>query len=178
MNVERLQRSALRAAAAWTFVFIAALDVGAEASRAQTRDRREGGSSAKEIDRYCADVAASVEAIRLERKQKQLVELETQLSARVAELQSKQGELRAALDRLDAFEKKSNEALVALYARMKPDAAAAQLAELEDDAAAALMLQLKPKISSAILGEMEPGRGAALIRKISQIRAAISGKKP
>ena len=137
-----------------------------------------GASNSKEIQQYCANIAASVEALKIERRQKQLAELEQQITARLAALETKQNELRAILDRLDAFERKSSESVVGLYSRMKPEAAAAQMAELDDEVAAAVMLQLKTKISSAILGEMAPARGAALVSKIAQLRAAKDGKKP
>lgn len=130
------------------------------------------------MQQYCSNVAASVEAARQERRQKQLADLEQQLASRVAALEAKQRELRMLLDRLESFERKSNDALVGLYSAMKPETAAAQIAQLDDDVAAALMLQLKTKASSAILGEMEAARGAAVAKKIAQLRSSNEGNKP
>lgn len=104
--------------------------------------------------------------------------METQLGARLAALEAKESEVRAALDRLESFERKTNDALVAFYAGMKPDVAAAQISQLDDDSAAALMLRLKTKASSAILNEMEAVRGAAIARKIAQKSAPTDGKRP
>lgn len=104
--------------------------------------------------------------------------MEKQLGAKLAALEAKQGEVRAQLDRLEAFERKTNDSLVSFYSGMKPDAAAAQIGELEDDIAAALLLRLKPKISSAILNEMDAARGAAITRKIAQTRAPLEGRRP
>lgn len=134
--------------------------------------------SARDVQQYCANVAASAEALRLERRRKQLAELEGEIASRLSTLDAKQQELRALLDRLEAFERKTGDALVGLYSRMKPEAAAAQLAQVDDDIAAALMLQLKTKISSAILGEMEASRGAALAKKIADLRNVMDGRKP
>jgi flagellar motility protein MotE (MotC chaperone) len=134
--------------------------------------------AARDAQQYCANVAASAEAIRLERRRKQLAELEGEVNARLAALESKQNELRGVIDRLEAFERKTSDALTGLYSRMKPEAAAAQLTQLDDEIAAALMLQLKAKVSSAILGEMEASRGAALAKKIAELRNSTNGKKP
>lgn len=132
----------------------------------------------QEAKKYCANIAASVEATRLAKNQKLLSEMEAQLGARIAALEAKQNEVRTILEQLESFERKTNDALVAFYSRMKPDAAAAQLAQLDDDAAAALLLRLKAKVSSAILNEMEAARGAALAKRISQQRPLPDGKRP
>lgn len=134
--------------------------------------------SGKETQQYCANVAAAAEAIRLDRRRKELAALEGEIAARLSMLASKQQELRLLLDRLEAFERRTNDALIGLYSRMKPEMAAAQLAQLDDEIAAALMLQLKAKASSAILGEMEASHGAALARKIVELRRKTDGTAP
>ncbi len=126
----------------------------------------------------CANVAASAEAVRIERRRQQLASLEKEIATRLAALDEKREELRKLLERLDAFERKTSDSLVGLYARMKPEAAAAQLAQLDDDIAAALMLQLKSKISSSILAEMEASRGAALAKRIAELHNRKDGKRP
>lgn len=138
----------------------------------------EQRAAAKEQQQYCANIAAAAETLRLERRRKELAELETQVSAKLQALETRQNELRALVDRLDAFDRNAGDALVGLYSRMKPDAAAAQLAELEEDVAAALILQLKTKVSSAILGEMKAASAAALAKKISDLRKSSAGRKP
>ncbi len=134
--------------------------------------------SLQEQQKFCANIAASVEATRIAHEKKELSEMEGQLSARLAALEAKETELRAQLDRLDAFDRKANDALVAFYSGMKPDVAAAHLSELDDDAAAALLLHLKTKVSAAILNEMTATRGAALVKRIEQQRGSVDGKKP
>jgi flagellar motility protein MotE (MotC chaperone) len=132
----------------------------------------------KEQQQFCTNIAASSETLRLERRRKELADLEAEVGKRLEALETRQNELRVLVDRLDAFERTASEALLGLYSRMKPDAAAAQIAELDEDLGAALVLQLKPKVSSAILGEMNSARAAALARKISDLRKASAGRKP
>ena len=52
--------------------------------------------------------------------------------------------------------------VVAIYARMDPEAAARQIAALDDRLAAAILAKLKPAAASAILGEMEADRASRL----------------
>ncbi len=139
---------------------------------------RGAPSASKDQEEACANIAASVELLHLERRRKQVSELEAEVTTKLSELETRQNDLRALLDRLDAFERKTDDALVGLYSGMKPESAAAQLAQLDDDMAAELMMRLKTKVSSLILGEMDAGRGAALAKKISQMRAAARERKP
>lgn len=138
-------------------------------------DKGAGGGDQQE---YCANIAASSETLRLERRRKELAALETEIETKLQALEARENALRVILDRLDSFERNASEALVGLYSRMKPEAAAAQLAELDDDVGASLRLQMKSKISSAILSEMGAARGAALVKKISDLRNSSAGRKP
>lgn len=135
-------------------------------------------AASKDSQQICANVAASVEAARLDRQRKELGDLQQQVGAKLAALEAKQSELRAALERIEAFERKGDDSLVELYSRMKPEAAAAQLAQLDDEIAASLMLKLKAKTVSGILNEMEAARGAALAKRIAQLHAPREGKRP
>lgn len=148
---------------------------GSEAWAGESAEPRAGLAASQEV---CAQIAASAEAIRIDRRRLELASLEKEIGARLSMLESKQQELRFVLDRLDSFERKTSEALIGLYARMKPEAAAAQLSQLDADVAAGIMLQLKAKVSSAILGEMDAPHGAALAKKISQLRRTTDGKQP
>jgi flagellar motility protein MotE (MotC chaperone) len=55
------------------------------------------------------------------------------------------------IDKYESILAKTNETLVSVYSKMKPDAAAAQFAMLDDDVAIALLSRLSPKASSQIL---------------------------
>jgi flagellar motility protein MotE (MotC chaperone) len=131
--------------------------------------------NSREQDQLCANIAASVEAARFEQKRRILADLEKDIAKRLEALETKKNELRAQIEKIDAFEQRVNEALVAFYAGMKPDAAAAHLAELEDETAAALLMKLKTKISAKILNEMSAARGAALVKRIARQRPSGEG---
>jgi len=58
--------------------------------------------------------------------------------------------------------------LIDIYAKMKPDAAAAQLSLLDPETSASVMRQLKPAGASAILTEMKPDVAAAIAALLAQ----------
>ncbi len=135
-------------------------------------------AASKEHEQACANIAASTETLRLERRRQELAQLESEVAGKLQALEKRQNELRGIVDRLDAFERSAGESLTGLFTRMKAEVAASQLVELEDDVAAALLLQLKGKVSAAILNEMPPARGAELVRKIASLRKSSAERKP
>ena len=64
---------------------------------------------------------------------------------------------------------KADAAVIGLYGKMRPDAAAPQLAVMQEDAAAAILLKLNARTGSAILAEMEASRAASLSRRMSDL---------
>jgi flagellar motility protein MotE (MotC chaperone) len=137
--------------------------------------RQQRASTSSEAERYCADVAATASAARNARVEKELMELEQQIIRRTAELEAKRAELQAVIDRREAMVKKADERLVAIYARMRPDAAAAQFADMDEEMAAAMLMRLEPKKSSAILNEMEAARAVALTKKVAGLSTLPQG---
>lgn len=134
--------------------------------------------SVSDARQYCANVAAAAGIARNARQENALVEIERQIDRRVSELEAKRVELQELLDRHDAFVRKADEHIVAIYARMRPEAAAAQLADMDEDQAAALLFRLQPKYSSAILNEMDASHAVVLTKKISGMSTlARAGKK-
>jgi flagellar motility protein MotE (MotC chaperone) len=143
----------------------------------KNRDTRP--ASGPDTQQYCANIAAAAGSARSALQEKRLLELEQQIGRRLTELEARRTELQELLNRQEAFARKADESLTAIYARMRPDAAAAQLGNMEEEAAAALLLRLQPKNASAILNEIEPPRAVALMKKISGVStSARVGKKP
>lgn len=167
--------SALLSLALAIVIFTRPIVVWAQTSAGR---RTIGDHAEKEMQDLCANIAASIEVERISREKLALGELETQIRTRLAALEAKEIEVKARIDRLEAFEKKTDGSLISFYAGMKADAAAAQLAELDDDIAAGILLKLRAKASSAILNEMPADRGAALIRRIGRLRQLADGKSP
>jgi flagellar motility protein MotE (MotC chaperone) len=113
-------------------------------------------------ERYCANIADAAADAHLAWQMQALRELEEQVGKRLADLDARQAEFEDWLRRREEFVARAKENLVAVYANMRPDAAAEQLAILEDEEAASVLANLVPRSASAILNEMDPERAAQL----------------
>lgn len=130
------------------------------------------------VRKYCMNIAAAATDARFGWQSKKLLEVETRIKARIAELDAKQAELKAWLDRREQVAKEAKENLVGIYAKMKPEMAAAQIGALNDDTAAAVLAALTPRQASAIFNEMTPpDRAAKLAGLLGNPSAGANEKK-
>ena len=118
-------------------------------------------------DQYCMNVADLAADARFAWQKKTLGEIETELDRRIAILEQRAQEYKEWLARRDEFARKAQAALVDIYAKMKPDAAALQLAAMDEETAAAVLTKLTPRNASAILSEMPAGSAAKLTTTIA-----------
>jgi flagellar motility protein MotE (MotC chaperone) len=116
---------------------------------------------------YCTNIADAAADARLAWQKRTLLELEQEIAKRLALLEEKSAELQKWLARRDEFSKKAQAVVVTIYARMRPDAAAAQLVAMDEETAAAVLTKLDPRNASAILNEMEATQAARLAATIS-----------
>jgi len=137
----------------------------------------EGKPQMTDIQRFCLNNAASAGDARAAWQAAKLVELEAQIKQRIAELDAKRAEYEEWLKKRDEALKKAEDGIVAIYSRMRPDAAALQLSAMDDMMAAMLLTRLPPRTASAILNEIEPGRAARLTNTMSGANAMSDGKK-
>jgi flagellar motility protein MotE (MotC chaperone) len=129
------------------------------------------------VRKYCVNIAAAATDARFSWQSKKLVEVETRIKARIADLDAKQLELKAWLNRRDAIAKEAKETLVGIYAKMRPETAAAQIGALDDEMAAAVLAALTPRQASAIFNEITPPERAAKLAGLLASPAASSNDK-
>ena len=122
---------------------------------------------ASEAQRYCQNVAAAAADAHFALQTRKLNDLEGEIAKRVAALEAKEAEVKDVLSRHDEAIKHADATLVAIYAKMRPDAAAQQISALDDATAAAVLEQLNARRSSAILNEISPERAVKLVNTIS-----------
>ena len=115
---------------------------------------------------YCLNIADAAADARFAWQKKMLADLEGEIAKRVELLEAKTAEYQRWLARRDEFSKKAQESVVTIYARMRPDAAAAQLVAMDEETAAAVLIRLDPRNASAILNEMEATQAARLTATI------------
>jgi flagellar motility protein MotE (MotC chaperone) len=114
------------------------------------------------VQQYCANIANPAAEARFAWQKQALVDIERQLSERIALLDAKMAELQKWVTRRDEFIDKARQNLVQIYTRMRPDAAASQLSAMDEETASAVLLKLEPRTASLILNEMEPTQAARL----------------
>ncbi|MCJ2083918.1 hypothetical protein MKK49_22000 [Methylobacterium sp. J-090] len=121
---------------------------------------------------YCASIADAAADARFAWQKEQLATLEKQVDERIRRLEEKRAEYETWLARRNEFLAKADTGVVAIYQKMRPDAAALQLANMPDEGAAAILTKLNARTASAILSEMEAARAAQLARMMTD-----AGKK-
>ena len=130
-----------------------------------------GPARADEIERYCGNIAEPARERRYAILKAEAEAMEAGIDARMAALEKKRAELEDWLARREAFAARAEDSLVAIYAGMRPDAAAERLELLPDMLAAAIVMKLKPRRAALVLNEMASKKAAAL----SAIVAASAG---
>jgi flagellar motility protein MotE (MotC chaperone) len=120
-----------------------------------------------EASRFCANVAPSIAEARIAWETKRLSELDAQVKQRLADLEKAQASVQEWIAKRDMILKTASENLVAIYAKMQPETAAAQIAAMDDQMAAAILSKLKPGAAGAILDEMEAERASKLAAFLS-----------
>jgi flagellar motility protein MotE (MotC chaperone) len=115
---------------------------------------------------YCINIADAAADARLAWQKKMLADLEAEIAKRVAQLEEKTAEYQSWLARREEFSRKAQQVVVTIYARMRPDAAAAQLVAMDEEMAAAVLTKLEPRNASLILNEMDAAQAARLTATI------------
>ena len=120
-----------------------------------------------EASRFCANVAPSIAEARIAWETKRLSELDVQVKQRLADLEKAQASVQEWVAKRDTILKAASDNLVAIYAKMQPETAAAQIAAMDDQMAGAILSKLKPGAAGAILDEMEAERASRLAAFLS-----------
>jgi flagellar motility protein MotE (MotC chaperone) len=154
-----------------TGALLASLAPGAALSQEKAADAK--GSN------YCANIADAAADARFVLQKAELSKMEKEIEGRLKILEAKRAEYEEWLRRRNEVLEKADETVVAIYSRMRPDAAALQLINMEEEIAAAVIAKLNPRVASAVLNEMEPARAAQLANIITDApkRVASNGRK-
>jgi flagellar motility protein MotE (MotC chaperone) len=145
-----------------------------DTKKPEAETRKADPNSGDGVQQYCSNIANFAADARIAWQMKRLGELEAQTKQRIAELEAKEVESKDWIDKRAELMKKAEDGVVAIYAKMQPEAAAAQMVVMEDATAAALLTKLNARVSSAILNEMEAGKAARLTELMS---GAIAERK-
>ncbi|MDO9441303.1 MAG: hypothetical protein Q7T73_10470 [Beijerinckiaceae bacterium] len=140
----------------------------AEAAPAASAAPKESIDQAM-IARYCTNFSSAASEGRLAWQAKQLLDIEAKMRERIVELEAKRAETAEWLARREESLKKAEDSVVAIYSKMRPEAAAAQFSAMDESGAAAIMLKLNPRLASTILNEIEAGRAARIAAEMAGV---------
>jgi flagellar motility protein MotE (MotC chaperone) len=115
-----------------------------------------------EASRFCVNAAPSIAEARIAWETRRLNDLDAQVKQRLTDLEKAEASLQEWVTKRNTVLKTANDNLVAIYAKMQPEAAAIQIAAMDDPMAAAILGKLKPGAAGAILNEMEAERASRL----------------
>ena len=129
---------------------------------ALAEDRAKPKGSEGEIARYCANLAPTAAEARIAFQSRHLAELEERISKQIVDLEATEAAARDWVTRRETLMKAATDDVVAIYAKMSAEAAAAQIGAMDDAVAAGILSKLSPRVASAVLGEMEAEKAAKL----------------
>jgi flagellar motility protein MotE (MotC chaperone) len=115
-----------------------------------------------EIARYCGALAPSASEARATNQLRRLADLEREVREEVEKLEKKEASTRDWVLKRDNMMKGATEDVVAIYAKMDAEAAAAELAVMDEMIASAVLSKLSPRAAGDILGNMAADKAAKL----------------
>lgn len=116
----------------------------------------------EEARQYCVNIRDVAADARFAWQKSTLEALDKRLAERIAALEEKRAEYETWLKKREDFLATARDDIVAIYSKMRPEAAASQLTALDDGMAAAVLARLNARASSAILNEMDAARASQL----------------
>jgi flagellar motility protein MotE (MotC chaperone) len=133
---------------------------------AEGKDEPADTPARSDAEQFCANIADTAADARFAWEARTLQDLGRTVEERTAELEAKRLELEGWVRQRQEFLAQAEASVVAIYSRMRPDAAAEQLAAMEAKAAAAVLAKLDPRAASTIFNEMDPKRAVSLAKLI------------
>ncbi len=131
----------------------------------------------RDDQKYCYNIADAAKDARYARQKARLQEMEQRLKKLLRRLEKKRAEYEDWVQRRERIRKRMSRAMIDVYAKMEPEAAAAQVAQMEYAVAVALLTGLGPAKASAILNEMDPKKAGRLVNVIVDRVAEATTRK-
>jgi flagellar motility protein MotE (MotC chaperone) len=119
-------------------------------------------------DDFCANIADFASDARHALQMKQLEDLQKKIDQKIAILEEKRAENRDFSKKRDEAMKTTQKGIVDIFAKMKPDVAAAQFEILDVETSASILRQLNARVASTILNEMKAPLAAAITARMAK----------
>ena len=117
----------------------------------------------RDDQKYCYQIADDARDARYARQKQKLQQMQRKLEGLLRQLEKKSADYRRWVERREAITRRMTRAMLDVYEKMEPEAAAAQIAQMQYAVAVAILTGLKPQKASAILTEMNPKDAGRLV---------------
>ncbi len=135
-------------------------------------------ASQDEIRQFCTNIADAARDQRYLLQKQELEQLQSDVDARIAVLESRKAEYEDWLKRRNDFLVRAEAGLVEIFKTMKADAAAPQLEEMKLEVAAAIIMKLPARQSGLVLSEMDPQKAGLIATIIASASDPNTSKEP
>ncbi len=118
---------------------------------------------------YASSDTLDIQQEELNRREQELLALQQQMEARIAELQGLEGKIGNKVDEAGDAQKSKLKHLIDVYTNMKPRQAAQALGNLDEGVAVKILSGMKSKQAGEILSYMDTGRAVVLSELLSKV---------
>ncbi len=118
---------------------------------------------------YASSDTLDIQQEELNRREQELLALQQQMEARIAELQGLEGKIGNKVEEAGDAQKSKLKHLIDVYTNMKPRQAAQALGNLDEGVAVKILSGMKSKQAGEILSYMETGRAVVLSELLSKV---------
>ena len=133
----------------------------ATAEAASTATKKVGGNLS-EAQQFCVNIADVAADTRYALQRRELKKLEADISDRLKVLNERIAEYKVWVEKRKKFSEMAKQKLVAIYKKMRTEAASEQISLMDNLVAASLIARLPAKQASTILGEMDAKKAATI----------------
>jgi flagellar motility protein MotE (MotC chaperone) len=168
---QRVWRNLHLAIIASFIVFFSCASLNASETKSMTPEKPKASTPVTAPlpkDDYCANIANFASDARYALQVKTLEDLQKQIDQKITLLEAKRAENEDFLKRRDEAVKGTQKGLIDIFAKMKPDVAAAQFEILDVETSASILKQLNARVASTILNEMKAPIAAAITIKMAE----------
>lgn len=132
------------------------------ASEAASAGAANAKSKLSEVEQFCVNIADTAADTRYALQKRELEKLEANVAKRLELLNERIAEYKDWAVKRKKFAEMAKEKLVAIYSKMRTEAASEQIALMDNLTAASLIAKLPTKQASTILGEMDAKKAASI----------------
>ena len=162
------------------FAVIICTAIAAGVANAASTAPKQASGNLSEAQQFCVNIADVAADTRYALQRRELKQLQADISDRLKVLNERIAEYKVWMAKRKKFSEMAKAKLVAIYTKMRTEAASEQISLMDNLVAASLIARLPAKQASTILGEMDAKKAATIadtVRYAGEIKKRSAPKK-